>query len=630
MVYNKKDQPEFNVRKSQLLTPFGIGALMDVNNQSIMIAGSEYWEPDKCEKVHDIRLENVMNAEGFIEPPSKDEQDIIGKRFPQWYFSPEDRRLDKIDSWRQLVEAKGSPILVKRFEQKPFDARSRTGTELVPVRIICACSRGHAQDFPWMEWVHRAPYNESFADHELTLISTASSGSIADLRVTCKTCNKSRSLAGIFDGKTLPKKLEDLGVHCNGEYIWKKGEDTCHCNEDVHVLLRNANNFYFPNISSSVNIPFKENKLIEKIQDNKYYYTIETELNGVTPENGIKKLKEDTLVNEAIKRLAEDIDCDVTEVKNQISIKFFNDRREENSDTVMDYRKEEFEVLSGREEYNEESERFKIKIFKPNDFSDFTYSELLDGITLVHQLEVVSALRSYSRIQTTDSDLMKEQALEGETTSKKAYEISLRRKDNYYVGMRSLGEGIFFSINNEKINKWINKIKVSKISNKIYKKINNVRFPDEETYICPDYYLIHTLSHLLIKELSISSGYSSSSLKERIYFSDEKGQEMHGILIYTSSSDSEGTLGGLVKQGVPEKFFELLAAAIEKAKWCSFDPVCIESDSQGRDSLNAAACHACSLISETSCEKMNVFLDRSLLIGSLDEPDLGFFNGKIF
>ena len=103
---------------------------------------------------------------------------------------------------------------------------------------------------------------------------------------------------------------------------------------------------------------------------------------------------------------------------------------------------------------------------------------------------------------------------------------------------------------------------------------------------------------------------------------------MYGILIYTSSSDSEGTLGGLVKQGVPEKFFDLLNAALEKAKWCSFDPVCIESESQGRDSLNGAACHACSLISETSCEKMNVFLDRSVLIGSLEEPELGFFSGR--
>ncbi|KRN57771.1 DUF1998 domain-containing protein [Carnobacterium divergens] len=626
MVYKRKDKPEFNVRRSQLLTPFGIGALMDINNQSVMIADSEYWDTNKCVKVHDIRLEKVLDAEGFIEPPVKEEEDVVGKRFPQWYFSPEDRSLRKIDSWRQLVEAKGIPSLVKAFNQKPIDVRKRR-TELVPVRIICACCNGHAQDFPWLEWVHEGLSYDSYKDHEITLGSTAQTGSISDLIVSCKRCNESRNLAGVFDEKNFPKKLERLGVGCKGEYIWKKGEEGSKCEEDVHVLLRNANNFFFPNISSSVNIPFKENKLIELIQSNKYYSVLASELREVPREKGITKLKEDELINKMIARLAQEIEHDLDEVKNLISIKFFDKASEDHPDSVMDYRRAEFEVLSGKEKYDEESERFKIKAFKREDLSGYTHSELLNGITLVHQLEVVNALRSYSRIQTTDSELMKEQSLDGEKTLGKSFEISLRRKDNYYVGMRSLGEGIFFSMNSEEIKKWKSKIKESAISKKIYKKMSNVRFPDEESYISPDYYLIHTLSHLLIKELSMSSGYSSSSLRERIYYSDEDGQEMYGILIYTSSSDSEGTLGGLVKQGVPEKFFELLTAALEKAKWCSFDPVCIESNSQGRESLNAAACHACSLISETSCEKMNVFLDRSVLIGSIEEPYLGFFCG---
>ncbi|MUO22404.1 DUF1998 domain-containing protein [Enterococcus faecalis] len=627
MVYKQKDKPEFNVRRSQLLTPFGIGALMDINNQSVMIADSEYWNTSRCEKVHDIRLEKAMDAEGFIEPPFKEEDDIVGKRFPQWYFSPEDRSLRKIDSWRQLVEAKGIPSLVKAFNQKPIDVR-KSKTELVPVRIICACCNGHAQDFPWLEWVHEGMSYDSYKDHEITLGSTAQSGSISDLIVSCKRCNKSRNLAGVFDEKRFPHQLEKLGIGCKGEYIWKKEENRIKCDEEVHVLLRNANNFFFPNISSSVNIPFKENKLIELIQSDEYYNALESELRGVTREKGIEKLEKDELVNKMITRLAEKIEYSFDEVKKIISVKFFNEISDDYPDTVMDYRRAEFEVLSGKEKYDEDSERFKMKLFNSEEISGHIYSELLNGITLVHQLEVVSALRSYSRIQTTDSELMKEQVLEGEESSGEAQEVSLRRKDNYYVGMRSLGEGIFFSLNSEEIRKWRNKNKDSVISNKIYKKMSNVRFPDEEGYIRPDYYLIHTLSHLFIKELSMCSGYSSSSLNERIYYSDELGKEMYGILIYTSSSDSEGTLGGLVKQGVPEKFFDLLNAALEKAKWCSFDPVCIESESQGRDSLNGAACHACSLISETSCEKMNVFLDRSVLIGSLEEPELGFFSGR--
>ena len=165
---------------------------------------------------------------------------------------------------------------------------------------------------------------------------------------------------------------------------------------------------------------------------------------------------------------------------------------------------------------------------------------------------------------------------------------------------------------------------------KIIRKDENVTFSDELSSINPKFYLLHTLSHLLIKELTLTSGYSSSSLRERLYFSDNYGEEMYGVLIYTSSSDSEGTLGGLVKQGIPSNFFSIVENAIEKAKWCSFDPICIDSEGQGRNSLNVAACHACSLVSETSCEKMNVFLDRNVLVGSLQHPEWGFFTGNNF
>ncbi|WP_139026547.1 hypothetical protein [Loigolactobacillus coryniformis] len=100
-------------------------------------------------------------------------------------------------------------------------------------------------------------------------------------------------------------------------------------------------------------------------------------------------------------------------------------------------------------------------------------------------------------------------------------------------------------------------------------------------------------------------------------------------MIYTSSADSEGTLGGLVRQGIPKNFFKMLKGAIEKARWCSFDPTCIDNEGQGRDSLNLAACHACALVSETSCERMNLFLDRAMLIGTLKNRELGFFSKVI-
>ncbi|GGP11241.1 DUF1998 domain-containing protein [Oceanobacillus neutriphilus] len=633
MTYNKKNaNPEFNVRRSQLLTPFGIGALMDVNNQSVMIADSEHWATERCEKIHDIRLETEMDAAGFIEPPVKDEQDIVGKRFPKWYFSPYDRILKKIGEWREMVSEQGVKSRIDAFDKKPYDPRNKK-TELVPVRIICACKNGHAQDFPWLEWPHEGMSYNEYKNHEIKLESTGQSGSISDLIVTCKTCStkdpkkrKSRNLMGVFDEKNFQKKIEDIGIKCRGNYEWKKSESGKKCNEGLRVLLKNANNFYFPNISSSVNIPFKENKLIEMIQNCPEYSSLEDELKSVSKVDGIEKLNNNIKIKMLMEWIADKIEKKFDEVKNEISVKFFKLKTSEANGNIMDYRRPEFDVLTGQEEYDKDSERFNIQIFSPSKFTQSPYNKLIDGITLVHQLEVVSALRSYSRIETTDSELMKEKILDGEETIDEAVEVSLKRKDGYYVGMRSLGEGIFISLNPNLVKDWKKRIKNTSVYNRIIRKEAKVRFKDELSYTKCDYYLIHTLSHLLIKELSFSSGYSSSALKERIYFSDAKDEEMYGILIYTSSADSEGTLGGLAKQGVPEKFFEILDSCLEKAQWCSFDPVCIESDSQGRDSLNAAACHACSLISETSCEKMNVFLDRGVLIGSIDEPNLGFFS----
>lgn len=615
MVYMKQDYyQEFNIRRSQLLTPFGIGALTDVNNQSLMVSDSEYWDLKQCVKVHDVRLEKVMKSDGFIEPPI--DGPVETKRFPSWYFSPKDRSLKRINEWRSLVKDKD---LLEYFDRKPYDAREGKRAELVPVRVICACSKGHVQDFPWLEWAHENMKFGKFKNHRIKLISRHDTGSIGDLLVYCEDCKKSKSLAGIFNEKSFSDDLQSRGLCCKGELYWKKNERKRKCDEPVKALLRNATNFYFPNISSSVNIPFKENKIIESIQKEEMYDILVKEIRK-SPDN------ETALFKAGVETMANDTGYSFEEVKKVFLDKFLDDYNlVDENENVMDYRKAEFEVLTGEKDFDKEAKRFNIDIIDTKELTEFSFGRLFSKITLVHQLEVVSALRSFSRIEATDSDLMKEKMLEGEQDFNDAYEVSLRRSDNYYVGMGSLGEGIFIALNPDKIKEWIIKIDKTNIGENIYSKKGKSSFDDESDYATPEFYLLHTLSHLLIRELGISCGYSSSALRERLYYS--KDDEMYGILIYTSSSDSEGTLGGLVKQGIPRKLFEILDNAIEKAKWCSFDPICIESDSQGRDSLNAAACHACSLISETSCEKMNVFLDRRMLIGSLEEPELGFFTG---
>jgi hypothetical protein len=145
--------------------------------------------------------------------------------------------------------------------------------------------------------------------------------------------------------------------------------------------------------------------------------------------------------------------------------------------------------------------------------------------------------------------------------------------------------------------------------------------------IKPEFVLIHTFAHLVINQFSYECGYGSSSLRERIYCNIEsQNMTMNGVLIYTASGDSEGSLGGLVRQGKPGNLESIVYNAIENARWCSSDPICIDSHGQGPNSCNLAACHNCALLPETCCEESNMLLDRAMLIGTLDNSDIGYFN----
>lgn len=145
----------------------------------------------------------------------------------------------------------------------------------------------------------------------------------------------------------------------------------------------------------------------------------------------------------------------------------------------------------------------------------------------------------------------------------------------------------------------------------------------------PRFIMLHTFSHLIMNRLIFECGYSSAALRERLYVSDNPSAPMSGVLIYTADGDSEGTMGGLVRMGKPGYIEPIIRRALESAKWCSADPVCMEMGNlhgQGPDSCNLAACHNCALVPETACEEFNRFLDRGVVIGSFEDAKVGFFN----
>jgi hypothetical protein len=147
--------------------------------------------------------------------------------------------------------------------------------------------------------------------------------------------------------------------------------------------------------------------------------------------------------------------------------------------------------------------------------------------------------------------------------------------------------------------------------------------------ITPRLLLVHSFAHAFIRQISVECGYSASALRERLFVSDT-GRTMNGVLIYTGSPDSEGSLGGLVRLSAPDLLQPIVLRTLANAGWCGSDPVCLETDpSQSGDRISGAACHCCLLLPETACERFNRELDRAVLVGDADQSFAGFFGNLV-
>ena len=186
------------------------------------------------------------------------------------------------------------------------------------------------------------------------------------------------------------------------------------------------------------------------------------------------------------------------------------------------------------------------------------------------------------------------------------------KPENWLPASEVFGEGFVLALNFGALERWIEQLPESEAS--ALKSLDQKRL-DENFWFLPEvdpaFIAVHTLSHLLLRQVTFDCGYSSSSLRERIYF--DRKNRYAGVMIYTADGDSEGSLGGLVRQGRSDRLIASLTEAVEKGRWCSSDPVCSESAGQGLGGFNHAACHACSLLAETSCTCANTLLDRRML-----------------
>ena len=326
-------------------------------------------------------------------------------------------------------------------------------------------------------------------------------------------------------------------------------------------------------------------------------------------------------VSEYADKVSLEIGKPVEKVRHIIERRWNGTEDDEYTTTSVKYRAEEYVALNGEVSLDDNKGEFVRESVNIEDYN----LPYVKGISLIHKVREVQALIGYSRLEPVDSD---NSELPG-----KIKRINIKEEStNWYPGYDVRGEGIFIEFDEDAINAWRNgnaaiQRRVDLLNENYSKSYYGEKRPRE---ISAKFLLLHTLSHLLMKQLSFECGYSIASIKERLYCSEEvEGRAMSGIFIYTASGDSEGTMGGLVRQGRPDTFPAIFKKAIEVAIACSNDPVCSLSNGQGRDSLNLSACHSCTLVPETSCEEYNVFLDRGVVLGTFEERNIGFYSKQL-
>jgi hypothetical protein len=227
-------------------------------------------------------------------------------------------------------------------------------------------------------------------------------------------------------------------------------------------------------------------------------------------------------------------------------------------------------------------------------------------VTPVNRLRVVMVQKGYRRVPA------------GNVSHSELVDVSFQHTGRrWYPGTELFGEGIFLDIPDAPLNiQGTHATEWQKAWHEPQTYHSQKLFNFDHHQFHPVFVWWHTLSHRLINALSVDSGYSSAAIRERVYIDvDESTGTAHGgVLLYTAQPGGDGTLGGLIAL-VPE-FERVFYRALYNLDSCSNDPLCGEEEF-GPGKYNGAACYACSLISETSCEHRNMCLDRNLLLENL-------------
>lgn len=615
-------------RLSQVVSAFGPGAMIDLPTRSVIVGGLDLWEMKGnsfsviSEQRITVRLEQLLKAQGRLgenkvlqlrTPPVSDNKPgalpsyVIAPVFPTYFVcdqveiatvggKPVRRR--RLVRWQDLDTAGGRRKFV-------FDDGKKS--DVTPIRFVCACEKGHIDDINWKWVVH----GTERCLEPMWVEERGTSADPADMSVVCG-CGKQASLQTLFQAGR-------LGT-CSGKRPWLLDSDPNGCTEKLKLLTRTATNTYFPQVYTVISLPAEEDALMQMVDD----------LSGELAK--VQSVEDVTMA----KRFNSKVDATVGDYSDaDIYARLVRLRQgAAGSNAKQSPKLAEFEQFaSGRPEIGQNHPGAKLHAqtlarsvwAEPSADVDLS---AIKNVVAVHRLREVSCLYGFTRFDAAPTSADGE--LEDVQLAVRGAPIS--RDADWLPAIEQFGEGIFAHFDEAAIRGWLQGAAKARHEKLVvgyghWSKRFNGKPPK---YPGTAYVLLHSLSHALITEIALDCGYPASSLKERVYAlsspSSNGACDCCGILIYTATAGAQGTLGGLV--GTAPRFAHILRRALERSAICSNDPVCADhepDDRSGDRATHGAACHGCLLIAETSCEMRNLFLDRSLLVGTMSDTGAAFF-----
>ncbi len=573
-VYDKNKLGE--LRPNQIITTFGPGAIVDAVKDSVTVLDINYWK-DKGKKIIDGRLASYLGVDCFYMPRTSYSGDVPVVTFPYMHVCSNERcgrifdARENFDLDKYLKYGVTCPDCYK---------------QAYPSRFISICENGHMDDFPWSWWVHRG---NSDCKGKIRMYSTGNTSTLADMWVEC-TCGARRSMSGATQRENFD------GMKCHGHHPFRPSHKNEKCDKLMIPSQRGASNVYFSVSRSAISIPPWVNPLYNLIDEHLQLIESYKEDFG---EMGVAKV-----YNKYFSAYTREEFDDALE-KRLKDIKEFAEIKQMEYDAITHHSDPAY--ASNKKHFKAEEETI------PNYLKKY-----FQRVIRITRLREVKVLLGFTRVDAPDPD--------ADVQANVVY-LNKGKSEKWLPAAEINGEGIFIEFNKATIDSWLNDEKLKALSERYaecYKEFCESKGWTMTVLRDARYVLMHTFAHLLIKQMAMSSGYSSSAIRERIYF----GDKMSGILLYTGSADKEGSLGGLVELGYINRLIPLMRDAFQEALLCTNDPECANNTPAGNNS-NGAACHSCCMISETACENGNRMLDRGLVVPINGREKQAYFNDLV-